>query len=242
MASNSCDTICGSKRQIDFKPSTNQLSTAEKHSGKYSLKLTPSTQVSIAATIQANQQENPQQFLFTLNGSNSLKNITAINSVLPDFSPIANKAVLVSGWVKEAGDCKCNQYTGNEIVVGLTNTSNQNTTYTFKPKGVIVEGWQRYEDTLYIPANAKSISLTLRATGSSAVYFDDIRFHPFNANMKSFVYHPVNLRLMAEMDENNYATFYEYDDDGTLIRVKKETERGIKTIKETRSALLKLKD
>ena len=50
---------------------------------------------------------------------------------------------------------------------------------------------------------------------------------------------PVNLRLMAELDENNYATFYEYDDDGTLVRLKKETERGIKTIKETRSALLK---
>jgi len=49
----------------------------------------------------------------------------------------------------------------------------------------------------------------------------------------------VNLRLMAELDENNYATFYEYDDDGTLIRVKKETERGIQTIKESRSALLK---
>lgn len=57
--------------------------------------------------------------------------------------------------------------------------------------------------------------------------------------MKSFVYDPVNLRLMAELDENNYATFYEYDDDGTLIRVKKETERGVKTIKETRSSLLR---
>jgi hypothetical protein len=57
--------------------------------------------------------------------------------------------------------------------------------------------------------------------------------------MKSFVYDPVNLRLTAELDENNYATFYEYDDDGALIRLKKETERGVKTIKETRSALLK---
>ena len=55
----------------------------------------------------------------------------------------------------------------------------------------------------------------------------------------SDLYNPVNLRLMAELDENNYATFYEYDDDGTLIRVKKETERGIQTIKESRSALLK---
>ena len=59
--------------------------------------------------------------------------------------------------------------------------------------------------------------------------------------MKSFVYNTVNLRLMAELDENNYATFYEYDDDGTLIRVKKETERGIMTIQETRSALYKEK-
>ena len=57
--------------------------------------------------------------------------------------------------------------------------------------------------------------------------------------MKSYVYDPVSLRLMAELDENNYAAFYEYDDDGTLIRVKKETEKGIMTIKETRSALIK---
>lgn len=58
--------------------------------------------------------------------------------------------------------------------------------------------------------------------------------------MKSFVYDPISLRFMAELDENNYATFYEYDDDGTLIRVKKETERGIQTIKETRSSLSQL--
>jgi hypothetical protein len=44
---------------------------------------------------------------------------------------------------------------------------------------------------------------------------------------------------MADLDENNYTTFYEYDDDGTLIRVKRETERGIKTVKESRNALLR---
>ncbi|MBI3883691.1 MAG: hypothetical protein HY305_05640, partial [Sphingobacteriales bacterium] len=43
----------------------------------------------------------------------------------------------------------------------------------------------------------------------------------------------------SELDENNYASFYEYDDDGTLVRVKKETARGVMTIQETRSALLK---
>jgi len=70
--------------------------------------------------------------------------------------------------------------------------------------------------------------------GANNILVDDIRVHPFNANMKSFVYDPVTLRLMAELDENNYATYYEYDDEGNLMRQKKETERGIMTIKETR--------
>lgn len=84
------------------------------------------------------------------------------------------------------------------------------------------------------------MTLSFQATNSSIpVYFDDVRITPFNANMKSFVYDAVSLRLMAELDENNYATFYEYDNDGTLIRVNKETEKGIQTIKETRSSLYK---
>jgi hypothetical protein len=105
--------------------------------------------------------------------------------------------------------------------------------------GNLVEGWQRYESVVDIPANATQMTLTLQASDSAATYFDDIRIHPYNAQMKSFVYSAVNLRLMAELDENNYATFYEYDDDGTLVRLKKETERGVQTIKESRSALLK---
>ena len=36
------------------------------------------------------------------------------------------------------------------------------------------------------------------------------------------------------MDQNNFATFYQYDEEGNLFLVKKETERGIKTIQETR--------
>jgi hypothetical protein len=71
------------------------------------------------------------------------------------------------------------------------------------------------------------------------VYIDDIRLHPFDGQMKSFVYDPSSQRLMAELDENNFGAFYEYDDEGTLIRVKKETERGIMTIKETRSGYRK---
>jgi hypothetical protein len=57
--------------------------------------------------------------------------------------------------------------------------------------------------------------------------------------MKGFVYDPDDLKLMSELDENNYASFYEYDQEGGLVRVKKETEKGVFTIQETRSSTTK---
>jgi len=165
-----------------------------------------------------------------------LRTLRPINVMNPLFGPVAGTKVVVSGWVKENAPCSGSSY--SNVRMGIKyNGSTQYVTLT--PKGNIIEGWQRIEDTLTIPYSATTLSVVMKATSSTAVFFDDLRIHPFNSNMKSFVYDPVNIRLMAELDENNYASFYEYDDDGTLIRVKKETERGIKTIKESRSALLK---
>jgi hypothetical protein len=161
------------------------------------------------------------------------------NTVLPPFRPFAGKKMLVGAWVKEEDSCTCKTYSNNHILINFSLSGSGNSAVLLSPSGNMIEGWQRYEGVVSIPANAVSMTLTLQASDSSATYFDDIRILPFNAEMKSYVYNPVNLRLMAELDENNYATFYEYDDDGTLIRVKKETQRGIQTIKETRSALLK---
>ncbi|WP_410960376.1 hypothetical protein, partial [Salmonella sp. SAL4431] len=79
------------------------------------------------------------------------------------------------------------------------------TTYSLSPTGSIIEGWQRYESVITIPQTATSISIAFNNTHNSAVYFDDFRIHPFNANMKSFVYHSSSLRLMSELDGNNYA-------------------------------------
>ena len=57
--------------------------------------------------------------------------------------------------------------------------------------------------------------------------------------MSSYVYDPVDLQLMAKLDENNHATLYEYDQEGALARVKKETVEGIVTLKEVRAAKAK---
>jgi len=155
--------------------------------------------------------------------------------------------MLISAWVKEQQDCHCNSYTHGSIRVYFRDKTGNGLGYaasgTAYPTGNIIEGWQRIETYVTLPANAASMQVMLEnnnADGySGLVYFDDLRIHPFNGEMKSYIYDDVNLRLMAQLDENNYASFYEYDDDGTLVRVKKETEQGIKTIKETRGALVK---
>jgi hypothetical protein len=55
--------------------------------------------------------------------------------------------------------------------------------------------------------------------------------------MKTFVYDPASLWLVAELDNQNYATFYNYDEEGVLTQVKKETVNGVQTLKTTRSNL-----
>ena len=52
---------------------------------------------------------------------------------------------------------------------------------------------------------------------------------------------PKSMRFVAELDEENYASFFEYDEEGKLRRSKKETELGIFTISESVSELPKLK-
>ena len=110
------------------------------------------------------------------------------------------------------------------------------TDVTFYPSGAIIDGWQRIIGEFTVPSDAEFIQINLNnISNATDSYFDDIRILPSKANMKSFVYDQKTQKLMAELDENNYSTFYEYDNEGGLVRVKKETERGVKTIQETRS-------
>lgn len=240
-----CDTVCTYDRFFGFSAFTNKITAAEKHSGQYSLGLKAGESVTVNAFIKAVADTTQPAFAYTSQWDgcvyNTLLKTIQVDScsALPQFAPLAGKKMVFSAWVKEGRDCKCTGYTGNQVQVDIINSTGTVSSGFFTPTGAIIDGWQRYEVILDIPADATSLYVTLKATDTASVYFDDIRIHPFSANMKSFVYNPVNLRLMAELDENNYATFYEYDDDGTLIRVKKETQRGVKTIKETRSALLK---
>ena len=148
------------------------------------------------------------------------------------FSPVAGEKYVLSAWVKEE-DSELSLSTYNAPRIAFFYEGDNSYSDYFKAKGPIIEGWQRIEEVFVIPETTSAIRIELVNQGGQDVFFDDIRIYPFNGNLKSFVYDPISMQLTAELDENNYATFYEYDEDGNLIRVKKETERGIKTIQET---------
>lgn len=152
---------------------------------------------------------------------------------IASFAPIPGKKYLVSGWVKEKNAPQSKtSYTFPSVKILFPSIAGS--TPSFLPTGQIIDGWQRIEGEFLIPASTTDMSIKLEcATGDC--FFDDIRVFPFDGSMKSYVYDPVNMRLMAELDERNYATLYEYDDEGKLIRVKKETEKGKMTIQENRN-------
>ncbi len=71
------------------------------------------------------------------------------------------------------------------------------------------------------------------SANSFDVLIDDIKLQPFKSESKCFVYDPNTQRLQAEFLPSHFAVFYQYNDEGKLVRKLVETEKGIKTVQET---------
>jgi hypothetical protein len=154
---------------------------------------------------------------------------------LPSFSPLPDYTYIISAWVK---DPNAQQTVTTYINPQLSVIFPTQTFGPFTASGKIIDGWQRIEQEFTVPHGATTLDIKLGSL-AGIVNFDDIRVFPKNGVMKSYVYDPITLRLVAELDERNYATIYEYDEEGKLIRVKKETERGIMTTKESKNSTVK---
>lgn len=148
----------------------------------------------------------------------------------PSITLIPGKKYTISAWTSrksllgEIGFGYIKVYDGPTLIGTATVDG------TFKE----IDGWIKIE-TDFIPTGT-SITLEFNNIGASdESIFDDIRISPFNGAMKTYVYDPATLWLVAELDNLNYATFYNYDLQGNLVQVKKETDRGIVTVKSTRN-------
>jgi hypothetical protein len=161
------------------------------------------------------------------------------------FRPQIGKYYILSAWVKQDKaeiNSVTNKLSYDKATVNLafknSTGATVGTVLSFAPSGEIIDGWQRIEEKFIIPEGAVSVDISLKnitAVSGNDAYYDDIRIFPFDGSLKSYVYDPNSQKLVAELDENNFATIYEYDESGVLVRVKKETERGIVTIKENGS-------
>ena len=158
----------------------------------------------------------------------------------PSFYLEPEKEYYLSYWVKNETK---NLTTGNGIVV--LELMDADSLYSYKgPYETTQYGlnqWKQNEVSFITPADPVNVRLRLLNAGDGPTYFDDIRIIPINSNAVSYVYDPETRRLTAELDANNYPTFYEYDNEGNLVRIKKETETGIHTIQEGRLETVKVR-
>lgn len=87
--------------------------------------------------------------------------------------------------------------TQNDVIVTAKNSAG--TSYNignFKAEGDPVDGWYQVNGKFRVPPDAVSINVEMKAVNGKT-WFDDLRIQPFNSVMKTFVYHPLTLRLMA---------------------------------------------
>lgn len=128
---------------------------------------------------------------------------------------------------------------------GTTGTANTpvnitNTVLKSDANNVTVEDWTLMSVEITVPDNFNlssthkmKVSLTNNTNPSGNAYFDDLSFHPKDAIMSGNVYNAKNGLLIAQLDNENFATLYNYDNSGRVISVYKEYSGGIKRVTES---------
>ncbi len=222
------NNICHPNYHLNLD-AVNNVSDEQAHTGYYSYKVGSNTKVTNVLSFRdcpvpgAGPSPTPTPYL-----------ISECEDCLPGFNPVyrtevgAENRYVFDAWIKKDDGVRT-------INVAVKSTNGNIVNHVFMPTGPVIDGWQRVYEFFELEPNTIQFIITFDNNSAAPMYVDDIRFYPYNANMNSFVYHPSSLKLMAQLDENNHATIYEYDEEWNLIRVKKETERGVMTLQENRS-------
>ncbi|HCA82535.1 MAG TPA: hypothetical protein DEP18_02030 [Flavobacteriales bacterium] len=223
---------------FDFKKvvSVSDLSSTEYHTGRFSLKIASGANFTVNRKLYSVSDEIPCSTPQEGKGEYSASS----GQNLKGFSPKTG-LYQFSIWAKQN---TTNLYTAvpdAKIEIKVSYPGIDSITTLSAVESPIIEGWQKIEGTFRVSTNATCITVKLyhSATTAGNVFFDDLRIHPHNSNMIAVVYDPFTLRSWAVLDDRNYATIYEYDENGMVVRVKRETIDGIKTIAESRKSLKK---
>jgi hypothetical protein len=220
--------------------------TTQAHTGKRSIKLMDTETVSVTRSVTGSDCEasNIAARLTAAADTNaSIRDTLNACDCNGQFSPNEGEEYILMAWVKQTpvGGASYNAlstFSSPNITVksfdGVSTTTIATSPVTNTEP--VIDGWQRVFFTFTVPVGSESITVELNNSNSVASddYFDDLRIQPYDANMVTYVYDPMTYRLVAQLDANNFAMFYIYDEQGGLEKMKVETKEGIKTVKEGR--------
>ncbi|MFT5790940.1 MAG: hypothetical protein ACI9LI_000269 [Saprospiraceae bacterium] len=148
------------------------------------------------------------------------------------------KKYIISAWMKGDENEQYNNAAYSFSLLRVKFFDANGTVLTNTPlatSGKIIDDWQRIWGEVTVPVGATTVEVIFdNSNGSVLAYFDDLRIQPQKSGMTTYAYYRDNLKLAAQMDGNNHATIYIYDEEGKLVKVKKETEEGVKTLQEGR--------
>ena len=224
--SNTSAGITNTDPHFNFKGVSHaSVSTTVRHSGLYSLRVdlseTASRSKNAANSCDISSKSDPTVNSFTVDSCSCIK----------DFEPTPGDYV-IGAWVYNFDPTVASN---GQVQVAVTGQPTQ----TFSPSGPVIDGWQRLEGTFTVTAGA---TVTVSLKNQSALlyaYFDDLRIHPLIAGMTTTVYDPKTLLPLATHDGYNFTTFYNYDENLNLVRMRVETVEGIKTVSEAETGGVK---
>ena len=136
------------------------------------------------------------------------------------YTPELNKGGLLRLWARQV-----NAAAGSlnlSAIIGKTSFPLQLVTSTGK--------WAQY--SVRIPSTAFAASTSISLSYNQSIYVDDVRFQPYEAEAVCYVYDNA-FRPIVIFDDQHFGLFYQYNNEGKLVRKLIETEEGTKTIQET---------
>ncbi|MBI3237912.1 MAG: hypothetical protein HYZ43_03560 [Flavobacteriia bacterium] len=220
-------TIANNVPHFDFKSSINSptvtLDNVKRHSGLSSIKLRGSGVASFTTSVgvsclASTAIDDTECNCFTVQECHCIQ----------PFEPTTGKYI-VGAWVTTTDPVVNSE---GKIVVTIGGASPSTT--TLSATGPVIDGWQRLEGAFTIPSSgATTLTLELKTPNGTELNFDDVRIHPVLAGMTTTVYDPKTLLPLASHDGYNFTTFYNYDENLNLVRVRVETIDGIKTVSES---------
>lgn len=239
--------------RLDFSRFTSNLTNQYAHTGNYSLKIDNSAVTNVARPILPIQEDGV--------ADHGVPFVLTAQDNLLCFSPrtLLKQKYILSYWQSTVNKVEKN---GKSFDIASEENSNNLLFKVFidglelpvisTKRSAIIDGWQKVDVIFEVPnlqSNSKRIDLAWATQGgfnksenssiNTEFYLDDIRIKPFGGALQTVVYDPIYLRKVASLDDNNFATFFEYDDQGNLIRIKQESAKGISTVQETQSGLIK---